>query len=145
MQLVTLKSYIRIYSKHNFSFLGSGPNRGQCPVEWGYFPYIHTSVHTSPPLGHPASSEAHPARPEAQPARLEAQPARPGAKPGFRLQPWLAGFQAWLDGSEGVTDGQAGGCRENLPILQDFAPYRGCCPASQRPIKRSRAREPLTI
>ena len=38
-------------------FLGSGPNRGQSPAEWGDFP--------SPPLGHPPRSEAQPAIPEA--------------------------------------------------------------------------------
>ena len=40
---------------------------------------------------------------------------------------------------------------ENLPILQDFIPYRGRCPASTKKTqiqqigKRSRARELLTI
>ena len=41
------------------SFLGSGPDRGQSPVEWGDFsvrlsvcPFVHLSVRTSPPLGH---------------------------------------------------------------------------------------------
>ena len=52
---------------------GSGPNRGQSPVEWGDFPSVPPSVRPSPPpLGHPA-------RPEAQSARLEAQPAMPEA------------------------------------------------------------------
>ena len=35
---------------------GSGPNRGQSPVEWGDF----LSVCPFPPLGHPARSEAQP-------------------------------------------------------------------------------------
>jgi hypothetical protein len=64
-------------------------------------------------------------------------------------QAWLAGLQAWLDGPEGGrtdgrtdgqmdgrtdgqtnrrTDGRTDGRRENLPILQDFVPYRVCCP-----------------
>ena len=47
---------------------GSGPDRGQSPVEWGDFPYVRPYV---PPLGHPARPEAQPARPEAQPARTE--------------------------------------------------------------------------
>ena len=58
---------------------GSGPNRGQSPVEWGdclfvclfVHPLVHPSV-SPPPLGHPARPEAKPARPEAQPARAEA-------------------------------------------------------------------------
>ena len=55
------------------TFLGSGPDRGQSPVD---FPYIRPSVCTSPPLGHPTRPEAQPARPEAQPSMPEAQPAR---------------------------------------------------------------------
>ena len=58
------------------SFLGSGPDRGRSPVEC---PSVRLFVRLSPPLGHPARSEAQPARPEAQPARLEAQPAKPEA------------------------------------------------------------------
>ena len=50
-------------------FLGSGPDRGQSPVEWGDFPFVRLSVRPSvrpfPPLGHPAKPEAQPARPEA--------------------------------------------------------------------------------
>ena len=64
---------------------------------------VRPSVRLSPPLGHPARSEAQPARPEAQPARSEAQPA---SQPSLRLQAWLARPQAWLDGPEGGTDGQ---------------------------------------
>ena len=44
---------------------GSGPDRGQSPVEWGDFPFVYLSVHPSPPLGHPARPEAQPAIPEA--------------------------------------------------------------------------------
>ena len=58
-------------------FLGSGPDMGRSPVEWGDFPSVRLSV--PPPLGHPARPEAQPARPEAQPARPEAQLARPEA------------------------------------------------------------------
>ena len=51
-------------------------------------------------------------------------------------QAWLVGPQAWLDGPEGGMDGQTKECMENLPILQDFVPYRGCCPKSQEIILR---------
>ena len=48
-------------------------------------------------------------------------------------QVWLAGPQAWLDGQEGGMDGwtyeRTYERTENLPILQDFVPYRGRCPA----------------
>ena len=49
------------------SFLGSGPDRGRSPVEWGDFPSIRLYV-----LGHPARPEAQQARPEAQSAIPEA-------------------------------------------------------------------------
>ena len=62
-------------------FFGGGPDRGQSPVEWGDFPYVHPYI---PPLGHPA-------RPEAQPARSEAQPARPEALGRAGLASGLAG------------------------------------------------------
>ena len=55
---------------------GSGPDRGQSPVEWADFPYIHSFVR---PSVCPYIPPGHPARPEAQPARPEAQPARPEA------------------------------------------------------------------
>ena len=39
---------------------GSGPDRGQSPVEWGDFPSVCTSIRpfAPPPLGHPARPEA---------------------------------------------------------------------------------------
>ena len=49
------------------------------------------------------------------------------------------GTDGWLDGRtdgrtdgrmDGRTDGQTDVRMENLPILQDFVPYRGCCPAT---------------
>ena len=48
----------------------SGPDRGQSPVEWGDFLFVHPSVRLSvhlfvPPLGHPALPEAQPVMPEA--------------------------------------------------------------------------------
>ena len=61
---------------------GSGPDRGQSPVEWGDFLYVRLFVRPSVlPLGHPARPEAQPTRPEAQPSRAEAQPSRPEAQP----------------------------------------------------------------
>ena len=50
---------------------------------------------------------------------------------------WLAGPEAWLDGpgggngrTDGQMDGWTDGRTENLPILQDFVPYRDRCPAT---------------
>ena len=36
------------------NLLGNGPNRERSPAEWGEFPFVHLSVRTTPPLGHPA-------------------------------------------------------------------------------------------
>ena len=112
-----------IGEKFCLSFLGSGPDKERSPVEWGDFASVRSSIH--PPLGHPARPEAQPARPETQLARSEAQPA---SQPSLRLQAWLAGPQIWLAGPEGGMDRQTNGRTENLPILQDFVPYRGSCP-----------------
>ena len=86
-----------------FNFLGSSPNRGPSPVEWGDFPSVRSFV-LSPPLGHPARSEAQSTRSEALPASLLS----------LRLQACLAGPQAWL--GDGWTDERT----ESPPILQDF-------------------------
>ena len=48
---------------------------------------------------------------------------------GFHGGKQGSGPIAWLDGPEGGTDGQTKKRTENLPILQDFVPYRGRCPA----------------
>ena len=47
----------------------------------------------------------------------------------FGLPGWLLGPQGgeWMDGR---TEGQTDGRTKNLPILQDFIPYRGHCPAT---------------
>ena len=42
------------------------------------------------------------------------------------LAGWASGLAGWPRGGNVRTYGRT----ENLPILQDFAPYRGCCPAS---------------
>ena len=45
---------------------------------------------------------------------------------------WLGLRPAWqaLGPSRGGTDGRTNERTENLPILQDFVPYRGRCPAT---------------
>ena len=94
---------------------GSGPDRGRSPVEWGDFPFVHSSV-----------------RPSVDSPLWAIHPGLSPSQPSLRLQAWLAGPQAWLDGPEGGgrTDERMNGRTENLPILQDFVPYRGRCPAS---------------
>ena len=47
---------------------------------------------------------------------------------------WLAGWlglrPGWMAQGGEQTDGRTNVRTENLPILQDFVPYRGRCPAS---------------
>ena len=67
---------------------------------------------------------------------------------------WVAGSEAWLSGSEACLAGSepclagfwALGGRvnertnertENLPILQDFVPYRGRCPKRERHLQEN--------
>ena len=73
---------------------GSGPNRGQSPVEWGDFPYVRPSIRPS-------------VCPSVCPSICPSVP-----PPGWLAGPqaWLAGPQAWLDGPEGGrTDGRTDG------------------------------------
>ena len=59
-------------------FLGSGPGKGQSPVEWGEIPSVRPSVS---PWGLPAGSEGLPASFGALPAGFEALPAGSEAHP----------------------------------------------------------------
>ena len=43
--------------------------------------------------------------------------------------------------TDGQTDGRMDVRTENLPILQDFVPYRGRCPASQRKIYANKEKQ----
>ena len=52
---------------------------------------VHPPVRPSPPLGHPASSEAQPARPQAQLARPQAS----------GLAGWASGLAGWPRGGDG--------------------------------------------
>ena len=77
-----------LWPKSSFGKQGSGPDRGQSPVEWEDFPYvcpsICLSIHTSPLLS----------------IKPGLRPSQPGLKP----EAWgLAGPQARLDGPEGGT------------------------------------------
>ena len=75
-----------------FSFLGSGPNRGQSPVEWGDFPFVRPFVPSfvRPTLEGPRASQAG----------LRASHA------GLRAsKAWLAGYEARLAGSEAYLAG----------------------------------------
>ena len=101
-------------------FLGSCPDRGQSPGEWGDFTsvrtFVRTSIRTSPLLAGPKpiqpslasqasgpTSQAQPGWPQAQPARPQAQPARPQALPA---RPQASGLAGWPRVGDRWTDGQ---------------------------------------
>ena len=114
-------------SNHDFSyksaFLGSGPDRGRSPVEWGEIPSVRPSV---PPLAGPQTLLAGPQTPPAGPQTLLAGPQTPPASP---LSP-LNALRPLVWKTDGWTYGRTDGRTEFLPILQDFVPCRGRCPAT---------------
>ena len=77
---------------------GSGPDRGQSPVEWGDFPSICTSIRPSiPHLEGPRASQAG-LRPSQSGLRA--------SQAGLRAsEAWLAGSEACLTGSEACLAG----------------------------------------
>ena len=92
-----------------FPFLGSGSDRGQSPVEW-----VHISVR---PSVHPPST--------VWPSII------PSVRLSIRPLCWLDLRPGWMAQRGGHTYVQTNEQTENLPILQDFVPYRSRCPASE--------------
>ena len=43
-------------------------------------------------------------------------------------------------GADGLTNGRTDGRTDFLPILQDFVPYRGCCPTSRYTFETAKLR-----
>ena len=62
---------------HVIGFLGSGPERGRSPVEWGDYPYVPPSRDQKPARQAlvPASQASEPARQASEPAREASEPA----------------------------------------------------------------------
>ena len=80
------KTYYFLSITHTSRFLGSGPDRGRSPVEWGEIPYVRPSVRPSvrpyvPPLAGPQTLLAGPQTPPAGPQTLLAGPQTPPASP----------------------------------------------------------------
>ena len=78
------------------SFLGSRPDRGQSPVEWGEIPSVHPYVHPPPP-GLLAGSQATLAGPQAPLTGHQTPLTGPQASL-TGLQGPLTGLQAYLKG-----------------------------------------------
>ena len=92
--------------EHSFAwFLGSGPDRGRSPVEWGDFPSVRTSVRPSiPPLKGPRASQAG-LRPSQSGLRASQAGLRASEAWLAGSEAWLAGSEAWLAGSEACLAG----------------------------------------
>ena len=114
---------------------------------------IYPFVHPPPPsraleparqVSEPARQASEPASQASEPASQASEPASQASEPASQasealrpaslaLRPaWLGLRPAWLalGRSRRGMDGQTDGWMENLPILQDFAPYRSCYPAT---------------
>ena len=103
-------------------FLGSGPNRGRSPVEWGDFPFVRPSIRLSIRLSVPPSRAQEPARQALDPASQALEQARQALGPS-RGDGRTYGLMYVR------TDVRMYG-RRISPILQDFVTYRGRCPKS---------------
>ena len=82
---------ISLWVRNSF-FLGSGPDRGQSPVEWGEILSIHPSIRLSirPSIRPPQGLKGRPTESEGQPAGSEGQ---------------LEGYGGQPAGSEGQPEG----------------------------------------
>ena len=65
-QLLFFLFFFFFFPFFSFSFLGSGPDRGQSPVEWGDFPFVRSSVH---PFVRSSVRPSPPRGPKSQPVR----------------------------------------------------------------------------
>ena len=85
------------------AFLGSGPDRGRSPVEWGEIPFVCPSVRAPvclsvPPLACPQTLLAGPQTPPASPHTPPTCPQTPSMKDGWK-DGWMYGRTCrWKDG-----------------------------------------------
>ena len=142
------------------TFLGSGPDRGRSPVEWGDFvrtsvhPSVRLSIHTYvrpsvPPLWaiqpglRPSQPGLRPSQPGLRPSPPVLRPSQPGLRPG-----WLGLRLGWMAQRGGQTNVRTYGRTYKIsPFYRTLSPIGVAAllpKGSSRPIK-SRAREPLTI
>ena len=57
------------------------------------------------------------------------------------LAGWASGLAGWPSGGDGWMGGWTNVQMENLPMLQDFVPYRGRCPKKEEKKKISEKEE----
>ena len=130
---------------------GSGPDRGQSPVEWGDFPSVRSFVR--PPLwaSQPGLRQSQPGLRPSQPGLRPSQPASQPQASGLAgwasgLAGWASGLAGWPRGGNGRTDRRTY-VRKISPFYRTLSPIGAAALLPQgrsTPIKRSRARVSLT-
>ena len=108
------------------SLFGQRPQQGTKSRRMGRFyvrPFVRPPLLAIQPGLRPSQADLRPS----QPARPQAS-GMAGWASG--LAGWASGLAGWPRGGDVRTYGRTNGRTENLPILQDFVPYRGRCPAS---------------
>ena len=86
-------------------FLGSGPGRGQIPVEWGDFSSVHSSVRSSPlhnPLAGPQTPLVGPQTPPDGPQNPPTVPQIPPTGQLRRSDIQIIGYVMFLENSSWV-------------------------------------------
>ena len=118
-------------------FLGSGPDRGRSPVEWGNFLSVHPFIRSSPLWA--IQSGLKPSQPGTRPIQsgirpslaylTPRQPARPQASD---LVGWASCLAGWPRGGNGRTNGRTDGKSPNST---------GLCPSSAVLLPPKRTKE----
>ena len=119
-----------------YSFWAAAGRMGINSVHPSICPSFHASIFPQAPVGPQAplaDPQAGPLAPLVGPQAPLAGPqtplAGPQTPPAGPQSSWMDGI--WTDGCmEGRTDGRTDRGKEFLPILQDFLPCLGCCPAT---------------
>ena len=89
-------------------FLGSGPDRGQSPVEWGEIPFVCSSIRPSiPPSGWPSNPTGWPSDPVDWPSDPPSWPSNPSSQPSDPSSR-ASDPSSWPSGSEGQPAGSEG-------------------------------------
>ena len=79
----------------------------------------------------PARQASEPVRQASEPTKQTSEPAGQASEPASQASEPATQVSEALEGGNGRMDGRMDERRtENLPILQDFVPYRGRCPAT---------------
>ena len=111
---------------------GSGPDRGQSPVEWGDFPSIRSYVRPS------ICSPLWAIHPGLRPSQPGLRPSQPSLKPVTWLAGWLGLRPGWMAQRGGRTDVRSTDGRTNKRMDGKSPHSTGLCPLSGPLSKKSK-------